>query len=148
MLDDIRLHAHLIGKSGSRSELNTPVLVLDRDALARNVAKMAALARRAGVALRPHAKTHKSLAIARMQLEAGAIGLCCTKIGEAEVLAAGGIESILITSPVVSAPAIERLLALNSRIADLMVAVDNPANAVALAAAATESGLVTSTWAV
>ena len=131
MFDDIRLHAHLIGKPGSRRELNTPVLVLDRDALGRNLQKMAALARRAGVALRPHAKTHKSLAIARMQLDAGAIGLCCTKLGEAEVLASGGVESILITSPVVSAPAIERLTALNSRLGDLMVAVDNPANVAA-----------------
>ena len=135
MLDDVRLHAHLIGKPASRRELNTPVLVLDRDALGRNVQKMAALAKRSGVALRPHAKTHKSLAIARLQLDAGAIGLCCTKLGEAEVLASGGIESILITSPVVSVPAIERLVALNERIADLMVCVDNPANAVALAAA-------------
>jgi D-serine deaminase-like pyridoxal phosphate-dependent protein len=135
MLDDIRLHAHLIGKPGSRRELNTPVLVLDRDALERNVRKMAAIARHAGVALRPHAKSHKSLAIARLQLDAGAVGLCCAKLGEAEVLAAGGVESLLITSPVVSAPAIARLVALNDRIPDLMVALDNPANAAALAAA-------------
>jgi len=141
MLDDVRLHAHLIGKPGSRHELNTPVLVVDRDALGRNVQKMAALAKRSGVALRPHAKTHKSLAIAREQLDAGAIGLCCTKLGEAEVLAAGGIPSILITSPVVSAPAIERLIALNGRVSELMVCVDNPANAVALAAAARERPL-------
>ena len=136
MLDDIRLHAHLIGKPGSRRELNTPVLTVDRDALGRNVAKMAALAQRAGVALRPHAKSHKSLAIARLQLDAGAVGLCCAKLGEAEVLAAGGVESLLITSPVVSAPAIERLVALNARIRDLMVCVDNPANVAALARAA------------
>lgn len=141
MLDDIRLHAHLIDKPESRRGLNTPVLVVDRDALGRNVRKMAALAKAAGVALRPHAKTHKSLAIARLQLDAGAIGLCCTKLGEAEVLASGGIESILITSPVVSAPAIERLVTLNDRLADLMVAVDNPANVVALAAAVRERAL-------
>jgi 3-hydroxy-D-aspartate aldolase len=141
MLDDVRLHAHLIGKPGSRRELNTPVLVLDRDALGRNVQKMAAFAKRSGVALRPHAKSHKSLAIARTQLDAGAGGLCCAKLGEAEVLAAGGIPSILITSPVVSAPAIERLIALNGRVSDLMVCVDNPANAVALAAAVRERPL-------
>ena len=141
MLDDVRLHAHLIGKPGSRRELNTPVLVLDRDTLGRNVQKMAAFAKRSGVALRPHAKSHKSLAIARMQLDAGAVGLCCAKLGEAEVLASGGIPSILITSPVVSAPAIERLIALNGRVSDLMVCVDNPANAVALAAAVRERPL-------
>jgi D-serine deaminase-like pyridoxal phosphate-dependent protein len=111
------------------------VLVVDRDALDRNVQKMAAVAKRAGVALRPHAKSHKSLAIARLQLDAGAVGLCCAKLGEAEVFAAGGVESLLITSPVVSAPAIARLVALNARIPDLMVALDNPANAAALAAA-------------
>jgi D-serine deaminase-like pyridoxal phosphate-dependent protein len=141
MLDDVRLHAHLIGKPGSRRELNTPVLVLDRDTLGRNVQKMAAFAKRSGVALRPHAKSHKSLAIARMQLDAGAVGLCCAKLGEAEVLASGGIPSILITSPVVSAPAIERLIALNGRVSDLMVCVDNPANAIALAAAVRERPL-------
>ena len=141
MLDDVRLHAHLIGKPGSRRELNTPVLVLDRDTLDRNVQKMAAFAKRSGVALRPHAKSHKSLAIARMQLDAGAVGLCCAKLGEAEVLASGGIPSILITSPVVSAPAIERLIALNGRVSDLMVCVDNPANAIALAAAVRERPL-------
>ena len=102
MLDDIRLHAHLIGKAGSRRDLNTPALVVDRDALGRNVQKMSAVAQRAGVALRPHAKSHKSLAIARLQLDAGAVGLCCAKLGEAEVFAAGGVESLLITSPVVS----------------------------------------------
>jgi 3-hydroxy-D-aspartate aldolase len=136
MLDDIRLHAHLIGKAGSRRELNTPVLVVDRDALDRNVQKMAALAKRNGVALRPHAKCHKSLAIARLQLDAGAVGLCCAKLGEAEVLAAGGVESLLVTSPVVSVPAIARLAALNARIPDLMVTLDNPANVAPLAAAA------------
>lgn len=141
MLDDIRLHAHLIGRPGSRRELNTPVLVVDRDALRRNVQKMAALAQRAGVALRPHAKSHKSLAIARLQLEAGAVGLCCAKLGEAEVFAAGGVESLLITSPVVSGPAIERLAALNARIPDLMVCVDNPANVAALSVAARERQL-------
>jgi D-serine deaminase-like pyridoxal phosphate-dependent protein len=141
MLDDIRLHAHLLGKPGSRRELNTPVLVVDRDALGRNVQKMAAVAKRAGVALRPHAKSHKSLAIARLQLEAGAVGLCCAKLGEAEVFAAGGVESLLITSPVVSRPAIERLVALNARIPDLMVCVDNPVNVAALSAAARERQL-------
>ena len=76
MLDDARLHQHLIGKTGSRLELNTPVLVVDRDALQRNIELMAGLARANGVALRPHAKTHKSVDIARLQIAAGdAFGL-------------------------------------------------------------------------
>ena len=63
---------------------------------------MARLCGQWGMKLRPHAKTHKSIEIARRQLEAGAIGICCAKLGEAEVFAAGGVESILVTSPVVA----------------------------------------------
>jgi D-serine deaminase-like pyridoxal phosphate-dependent protein len=135
MLDDVRLHQSLIGRPGSRSELNTPALVVDRDALDRNIRKMAAFAKSKGVALRPHAKTHKSVDIARRQIAAGATGLCCAKLGEAEALAESGIESILITSPVVSRPAIARLVDLNGRIDALMVVVDNPQNVAALSAA-------------
>lgn len=134
MLDDLRLHQGLIGRAGSRAELNTPVLVVDRDALDRNISRMADFARRHGVALRPHAKTHKSVDIARLQIAAGAVGVCCAKLGEAEALAEGGIESILITSPVVAPPALARLRALNDRIRDLAVVVDHPANVAALAA--------------
>jgi D-serine deaminase-like pyridoxal phosphate-dependent protein len=140
MTDDERLHRALIGQQGSRRALNTPALTLDRDALDRNIAQMAAFARSKGVALRPHAKTHKSADIARRQIAAGAVGVCCAKLGEAEALA-GATPSILITSPVVAAPAIERLIALNDRIADLKVVVDHPANAAALAAAARRKAL-------
>ena len=133
MLDDARLHQHLIGKTGSRRELNTPVLVVDRDALQRNIELMAGLARANGVALRPHAKTHKSVDIARLQIAAGAVGICCAKLGEGEALAAGGIDSILITSPVVTSPALHRLAALNARMRDLAVVVDTVSNVTALA---------------
>ena len=133
MLDDARLHQHLIGKTGSRRELNTPVLVVDRDALQRNIELMAGLARANGVALRPHAKTHKSVDIARLQIAAGAVGICCAKLGEGEALAAGGIDSILITSPVVTSPALDRLAALNARMRDLAVVVDTVSNVTALA---------------
>ncbi|MET0534574.1 MAG: DSD1 family PLP-dependent enzyme [Steroidobacter sp.] len=133
MLDDIRLHQPLIGRPGSRADLNTPALVIDRDALDRNIRKMADFARAHGASLRPHAKTHKSVDIAKRQLAAGAVGVCCAKLGEAEAMAAGGIDSILITSPVVSNPGIARLNALNERVRDLTVVVDNVSNAVALA---------------
>ncbi len=138
-MSDIDLHKHLIGQQGSRRALNTPALVIDRDALQRNVDKMAAFAKQNGMALRPHAKTHKSVEIARLQVAAGAVGVCCAKIGEAEALAAGGIGAILITSPVVTPQAIARLLALHERIGDLRVVADNPDNVSALAAAATEA---------
>ena len=133
MASDIDLHRHLIGQQGSRMALNTPALVIDRDALERNIAAMAAFAKAQGVALRPHAKTHKSADIAKLQLKAGALGVCCAKLGEAEALAEGGIEAILITSPVVTPQAIARLVALHAKIPSLAVAADNPDNVHALA---------------
>jgi 3-hydroxy-D-aspartate aldolase len=135
--NDVRLHGDLIGRQGSRRDLNTPVLVLEQDALDRNIARMAALAKRAGVRLRPHAKTHKSLDIARLQIAAGAVGLCCAKLGEAEALADGGVAGLHITSPVISPQGIRRLAALNARTERLSVVVDNPENCDALARAVT-----------
>jgi 3-hydroxy-D-aspartate aldolase len=102
---------------------------------------MADFAASKGVKLRPHAKTHKSVDIAKLQIAAGAVGLCCAKIGEAEALAEGGVSTgLLITSPVVSAPAIARLIALNAATTDLMVVVDNPTNVAALGEAAGAAG--------
>lgn len=135
MPSDFELHRHLIGQQGSRAALNTPALVIDRDALERNIVAMAGFAYAKGIALRPHAKTHRSVDIARGQLAAGALGVCCAKLGEAEALADGGIGAILITSPVVTPQAIARLAALRARIADLRVVADNPDNVAALAAA-------------
>ncbi len=139
MTTDRELHEHLIGRQGSRADLNTPVLVLDVEALDRNIAAMAALTAGKGVALRPHAKTHKSVDIAKRQIAAGAVGVCCAKIGEAEVLADGGVTGILITSPVAAPRAVERLAGLAARAEGLMAVVDHPAVAervqVALAAA-------------
>jgi D-serine deaminase-like pyridoxal phosphate-dependent protein len=127
---------HFIGVPGSRTRLNTPALLLDVDRLDRNIARMADVTRAAGIKLRPHAKGHKSAEIARRQANAGAIGLCCTTLGEAEVMADAGIENLLITSPVVSPPMIERLIALNGRSRGLLVVVDNPDNVAALDQAA------------
>jgi D-serine deaminase-like pyridoxal phosphate-dependent protein len=140
MNDDRTLHQHLIGRQGGRASLNTPALVIDLDAMQANIARMAAFAKASGLALRPHAKTHKSARIARLQVEGGAVGVCCAKIGEAEAIAAGdgdgpGAESILITSPVVTPQAIERLIVLNQRLPDLRVVVDDVENAAALARA-------------
>ena len=133
-MTDEDLHAHLIGRQGGRWLFNTPVLVVELDALKRNIVRMAEFAKAHGVKLRPHAKTHKSAEIAGLQISAGAIGACCAKLGEAEALADGGILSgLLITSPVVSTPAIIRLHTLNRRTRDLMVVVDHPQNARRLA---------------
>ena len=139
-MNDQELHAHLIGRQGSRRDLNTPVLVLDLDRLDSNIARMATFAAAHGLKLRPHAKTHKSVDIAKRQIAAGAVGLCCAKIGEAEVLADGGITGLHITSPVVPAAAVERLAQLNLRSAGLMAVVDNPDNARAIARAVELAG--------
>jgi 3-hydroxy-D-aspartate aldolase len=130
----LTLHAHLIGRQGSRRDLNTPALIIDLEALDRNIAAMARFAAGAGIALRPHAKTHKSVEIARRQIAAGAAGVCCAKLGEAEALADGGIENILITSPVVGPSATARLIALAERSSGLMAVVDHPDAVEALAA--------------
>jgi len=134
------LHGHLIGRQGSRRALNTPALVIDVEALDRNIAAMAAFAAGAGLKLRPHAKTHKSADIARRQIAAGASGVCCAKLGEAEALADEGIEGLLITSPVVGEPAVERLIALAGRAPTLMAACDHPDAVAAIGASAKAAG--------
>jgi D-serine deaminase-like pyridoxal phosphate-dependent protein len=131
----------LIGVPGGRAVLDTPALLIDLPALERNIAAMAAFARDRGVALRPHAKTHKSVEIARRQAVAGAVGICCATLGEAEVMVAGGIAGVLVTSPLVTPSKIARLIALNQRQTEgLMVCVDHPENVRALAEAAAGSG--------
>ncbi|WP_216074718.1 alanine racemase, partial [Acinetobacter baumannii] len=80
-----------------RADLPTPALLLDVAAMDRNIAAMAAFAGARGLALRPHAKTHKSGEIARRQIAAGAAGICCAKLGEAEALAADGVGDIHLT---------------------------------------------------
>ncbi len=139
-MPDLGPNAALIGQPGGRQALDTPALLLDLDALERNIAAMAAHARAAGVGLRPHAKTHKSGRIAAMQVTAGALGVCCATLGEAEVLAASGIAGLHITSPQVTPPKIARLMALNAAASGLSVVVDHPDNLAALDRAAAASG--------
>lgn len=139
-MPDLGPNAALIGQPGSRQALDTPALLLDLDALERNIAAMAAYARAAGVGLRPHAKTHKSGRIAAMQVTAGALGVCCATLGEAEVLAASGLAGLHITSPQVTPPKIVRLMALNAAASGLSVVVDHPDNLAALDRAAAASG--------
>src|SRR6478609_10527219 len=112
--------------------LDTPVLVVDLDRLESNIAHIARACSDNDVAWRPHFKGHKTLEIARMQLAAGAIGITCAKLGEAEVLAAGGITGILIANQIVGAAKTARLMALK---ADVVVSVDSEANVAELAQA-------------
>jgi D-serine deaminase-like pyridoxal phosphate-dependent protein len=99
----------------SLHSIPTPRVYIDRARLQTNIAAMQARARDAGIRLRPHAKTHKSPKIARMQIDAGAVGVCCAKVGEAEVFAAAGIEDVRLPYPTNPANA-ERVFALQDRI--------------------------------
>lgn len=119
--------------------IDTPALVLDLDAYERNLDRMAAFARRAGVRVRPHAKTHKSPDIGLAQVARGAVGLCCQKVSEAEILAAGGITDILVSNEVAGASKIARLAAL-ARHVRLSVCCDDLDNAAELQTAAAEAG--------
>lgn len=121
--------------------LPTPTLVIDLPALEANIRAMADRCRRDGIALRPHAKTHKCSTLARLQVEAGAIGVCCATIDEAEVMVAAGLPGVLITSPLVTAEKIGRLLTLCRRATDLAVVADHPENVAALADAAQLQGV-------
>jgi len=129
-------NAALIGQPGSRWRLATPALVIDLDGLEENIARMAGFCEAHGIALRPHAKSHKSVEICRRQIGAGAVGICCATLGEVEVLAAGDIGGITITSPVAGATKIDRLASLNDRATGLIAVSDHPGNVDALNLAA------------
>lgn len=107
------------------AEIETPALVIDLDAFDRNVAKMAAFARAAGVRVRPHAKTHKSAAVARRQIAAGAVGQCVQKVGEAEALVRGGVTDVLVSNEVIGERKLRRLAAL-ARDARIALCFDAP----------------------
>src|ERR1700682_6841293 len=92
-----------------KSVLDTPALVVDLDAMEANIARIVATCRAHGVAWRPHSKAHKTPEIAQMQIIAGAIGVTCAKLSEAEVMAAAGIRDILIANQIVGPIKIARL---------------------------------------
>jgi 3-hydroxy-D-aspartate aldolase len=122
-------------------EIDTPALILDLDAFDRNVAKMASYAAFAGVGLRAHAKTHKSSAVARRQIAAGAVGQCVQKVGEAEALVSGGIRDVLVSNQVVAATKLDRLAALASQ-AQIGLCFDDPEQVIAASRAASRAGVV------
>ena len=131
------MNSYAIGLS--KWELDTPALCLDAAALERNVARMAAYLSDKPAGLRPHSKTHKCPTIAWMQLRAGAVGITCAKLGEAEVMAQAGIQDILIANQIVGARKISRLLNL-AAYTQVMAAVDDAENAAELSAAAQTKG--------
>jgi D-serine deaminase-like pyridoxal phosphate-dependent protein len=116
--------------------LDTPCVIVDLALLERNIAEMATLAYEAGVALRPHAKTHKTPQIAAMQLDAGAVGLTCAKVGEAEALADSGFTDLFVCFPIVTEAKARRLAALAARPGmAISTIVDSPQGVAALSAA-------------
>ena len=122
------------------AQVDTPALLVDLDAFEANVATLRRRLEAAGVRLRAHAKTHKSVDIARYQIEhGGACGICCQKVSEAEVFVAGGIDDVLVSNQVVAPAKIERLAVLAGQ-ARILVCVDDAGNVDALSAAAVRHG--------
>ena len=117
----------LVGQAVKR--IDTPALVIDLDAMDRNIERMAQFARQHGVLWRPHAKLHKSAHIAHLLEQAGAVGHCVQKVSEAEALAAGGISNIFISNEVIAPAKLARVAALaqslNARGGRLAICVDS-----------------------
>lgn len=120
--------------------VDTPALVLDLDMFERNLARMADAVRGKPVRLRPHAKSHKCAEIALRQMAAGAVGVCCQKVSEAEALVAAGVTDVLVTNEVVGAGKLDRLATL-ARKAKLGVCADAAQNVLDLDAAAARAGV-------
>ena len=115
--------------------IETPAPLVDRRVATRNIRRYQAWCDARGLALRPHVKTHKLPVLAREQLDAGAVGITCQKVAEAEVMADAGIGDILITYNIVGAAKLERLRALDARLDRLAVVADNRPTVAGLAAA-------------
>ena len=138
MDSDVRIE---VGRTAQeKTALDTPALLADLDALDANIARMAECFRRHGVNWRPHTKGIKVPQIAQRLVDAGAIGITCAKLGEAEVMAAAGFTDILIANQIVGAPKLARLVALR-RHCDVIVAVDSEENVAALSQAARAAGV-------
>ena len=121
------------------ADVDTPALLVDLDAFEGNLQRMADFAGKAGVRLRPHAKTHKSPEVARRQIALGAVGVCCQKVAEAEIMVAGGIDNVLVSNEVAGARKLARLAALAQR-AKIGICVDNADNIEEIERAAAGAG--------
>ena len=122
-----------------KTELDTPALLIDLDTMEANIQTMAHYFKTVNADLRPHVKTHKTPIIAHKQIAAGAIGVTCAKLGEAEAVIHAGIRDVLIANQIVGEQKIARLINL-AKHSEIMVAVDNPQNVHAIAEAAAAKG--------
>ena len=147
MKDSINLDEYEVGfdipaKPGmSEADIQTPCLVLDLDALERNIKKMGDYAKAHGMRHRVHGKMHKSVDVAKLQERlGGAVGVCCQKVSEAEVFARGGIKDVLVSNQVRDPLKIDRLAQLPKLGARTIVCVDDIDNVAELSAAAQKHG--------
>ena len=122
------------------ADIDTPALIVDLDAFEANVSRMAENVKEFGLRLRAHAKTHKCSEIARRQVAAGAIGVCCQKVGEAEDMVAGGVQDVYVSNEVWGAKKLERLAEL-AKTATISVCVDDAQNVHDLGTAARAAGV-------
>ncbi|MDO5706029.1 MAG: DSD1 family PLP-dependent enzyme [Paracoccus sp. (in: a-proteobacteria)] len=141
-LDDYEVGYDIPAKPGMKEEdIQTPCLILDLDALERNIRKMGDYAKSHGMRHRSHGKMHKSVDVQRLQQDmGGAVGVCCQKVSEAEAFARGGIREILVSNQVRDAAKIDRLARLPKLGASVIVCVDDVANIPDLSAAAQKHG--------
>lgn len=121
-------------------DLDTPAVICDLEVMERNIAGMAARCGEIGIPFRAHTKSHKNPEIAHLQMKSGAIGICCQKVGEAEVMVQAGLEDILIPFNIVGEKKVERLTRLARR-ATITVAVDSEATARGISARAAADGV-------
>jgi len=133
------LHAD-IGKS--KWDLDSPALCVDLDKLESNIKTVHTGLKGTGVGVRPHAKTHKCPAIGKMQIDAGAVGICTAKLSESEVMLESGIRNVLMTGVNVTAPKIKKAMELRKKYPGFIQAVDNPQNAKDLQEAAKAAGII------
>ena len=145
--DDVNLDLYEVGydipaKPGMKEEdIQTPCLILDLDALERNIKKMGDYAKAHGMRHRSHGKMHKSVDVQRLQQElGGSVGVCCQKVSEAEAFARGGIKEILVSNQVRDLAKIDRLARLPKLGANVIVCADDVANIADLSAAAQKHG--------
>src|SRR4026208_403728 len=123
------------------TELDTPVVTVHLDIMEDNIRRVQAHLARHGIGNRPHIKTHKIPAIGKLQMAAGAMGITCQKLGEVEVFADAGVaDDVLLTYNILGAAKAERPMAVNRRLAQLTVSLDNEVVARGLSEAARRAG--------
>ncbi len=127
----------------SLEQLDTPSLIVDLDVMEKNLGRMQSFANKNHVNLRPHTKAHKIPELALLQIEHGAQGICVAKLGEAEVMLAGGVRDVLVTTPIANAQKIERLVAARKKYPEskLMQVIDDTRHAELISAAAVDAGV-------